>query len=131
VSGHLWKDLAVMREGVEIETTAMARRRLLMNYDWYSELLSRLPPEVKDHRYCRQQLTTLQELAQYMCHVGPRKMSKRKLMQVLGSLRPWELRSPDIAAAVEFLRKHVIYIVAEDYEKWLDWHTLTQHTGTQ
>jgi len=34
VSGHLWKDLAVMREGVEIETTAMARRRLLMNYDW-------------------------------------------------------------------------------------------------
>ena len=34
VSGNMWQDLAVMREGVEIETTAMARRRLLMNYEW-------------------------------------------------------------------------------------------------
>lgn len=35
VSGNMWQDLAVMREGVEIETTAMARRRLLMNYEWW------------------------------------------------------------------------------------------------
>ena len=34
VSGNIWQDLAVMREGVEIETTAMARRRLLINYEW-------------------------------------------------------------------------------------------------
>lgn len=35
VSGNMWQDLAVMRKGVEIETTAMARRRLLMNYEWW------------------------------------------------------------------------------------------------
>ena len=34
VSGNLWHDLFVMREGVQIETTSMARRKLLMNYEW-------------------------------------------------------------------------------------------------
>ena len=89
-----------MREGVEIESTAMARRRLLMNYDWYSDLLSLVPPEVIQSRYCHRLLVSLGELAQYTYNVGPKIMSKKKLILVLGSLRPWELKSPEISAAV-------------------------------
>ena len=36
-----------------------------------------------------------------MAGVGPARMSKRRLIAVLGTLRPWELRSPEISAAVE------------------------------
>lgn len=30
----IWRDLSVMREGLEIETTSMARKKLLMNFQW-------------------------------------------------------------------------------------------------
>lgn len=30
----LWQDLSIMRQGVEIETTGMARKKLLMNFNW-------------------------------------------------------------------------------------------------
>lgn len=90
-----------MRQGVEIETTSMARRRLLMNYEWFPELLSQLPEVVKTDHYCRKLLLHLAELADYMNEVGPWKMSKKKLTQVLASFRPWELCNPDIEAAVQ------------------------------
>lgn len=34
VSGNMWADLKHMRQGVEIETTVMARNKLMMNYNW-------------------------------------------------------------------------------------------------
>ena len=34
VSTHMWNDLASMREGLAIESTSMARKKLLMNYKW-------------------------------------------------------------------------------------------------
>jgi hypothetical protein len=34
VTVNMWKDLAAMREGLEIESTSMARKKLLMNYKW-------------------------------------------------------------------------------------------------
>ena len=34
VTGSIWNDLAHMRSGVAMETTAMARNKLLMNYNW-------------------------------------------------------------------------------------------------
>ena len=88
---------------MEIETTSMARRRLLMNYEWFPELLSQLPDAVKTDHYCRKLLLHLANLADYMCNVGPWKMSKKRLSQVLATFRPWELRSPDIEAAVQVL----------------------------
>ena len=101
VSGNIWQDLKAMRQGVAIETTSMARRRLLMNYEWFPQLLSLLPEEVRTDHYCRKLLLHLAELADYMNQVGPWKMSKKKLTQVLASFRPWELCSPDIEAAVQ------------------------------
>lgn len=90
-----------MRQGVEIETTAMARRRLLMNYEWFPELLSQLPDAVKVNYYCKKLLLHLAELADYMSSVGPWKMSKKKLSQVLSTFRPWELHNPDIKTAIQ------------------------------
>ena len=110
VSGSIWRDLSEMRRGVQMETTAMARRKLLMNYSWsdscivfmqvaaqyapppspswparYPELLSRLPPAVHHDRYCQSLLLALEGLSQHMCSVGPKAMSSRKLIQVNAS----------------------------------------------
>ena len=109
VSGNIWKDLKVMRQGVEIETTAMARRRLLMNYEWFPELLLQLPDTVKENYYCKKLLLHLAELADYMCSVGPWKMSKKKLSQVLAMCRPWELHNPDISSAVQVSGCHLTH----------------------
>lgn len=113
VSGNIWQDLKMMRQGVEIETTAMARRRLLMNYEWFPELLSQLPDAVKTNHYCRKLLVQLAQLADYMCDVGPWKMSKKKLSQVLATFRPWELCNPDIEAAVQVHIKVALLIWKE------------------
>ena len=72
-----------------------------MNYEWFTELLSLLPDVVRGNQYCRKLLLRLAELADYMANVGPWKMSKKKLSQVLATFRPWELSNPDIEAAIQ------------------------------
>jgi len=67
----------------------------------YAELASSLPPEVKSDRYCNQLLRKLQVLADYMATIGPMKMSKEKLIQVLATLAPWELEAPDVEGAIK------------------------------
>ena len=68
-------------------------------------------------------------------------MSKKKLIKVLGSLKPWELRAPLVSATIkvstnianisgshcvfpQFIITKVIYIVEEDYQQWLENHTI-------
>lgn len=41
------------------------------------------------------------------------------LLKVLQDLRIWELCSPDIAVAIEFVREHIIHMPQEDYINWL------------
>ena len=60
-----------------------------------------LPEPVQRVPKCSKLLATLEDLAEYMCEVGPRRMSRRKLIQVLATRKPWELRNPDIAHAIE------------------------------
>ena len=36
VTGSIWNDLAHMRSGVAMETTTMARNKILMNYNWFA-----------------------------------------------------------------------------------------------
>lgn len=108
----------------------------------YSDLYAMLPPNVKTDQYCCKLLGDLRRVSEYMFSVGPRKMSRRKMIQVLRTLRPWELQSPAVYSAVEvgslwmtclagyyiifqFLITKVIYIAVEDYSKWLEYHTLT------
>jgi hypothetical protein len=119
----LRRDLSVMRQGVKIESTAMARNKLLVNFNWFQDLLERIPDEVRGDRYCSRLLSLLAGHAHHSAQVGPNEWSKKKLIGILSTLRPWELRCPETAAAVKFLTEQVIYILPEDFEKWLDYHT--------
>ncbi len=67
----------------------------------YEELLLSLPEEVKADRYCHQLLDALSVLADDMYAAGPVKMSKKKLIQVLSVMKPFELQVPDVKAAVK------------------------------
>lgn len=67
----------------------------------YKELLLSLPEEVKADRYCHQLLEALSVLADDMYAAGPKKMSKKKLIQVLAMMKPFELQAPDIEEAIK------------------------------
>lgn len=70
-----------------------------------ADLEKQLPPEVLKDRYCADILRQLNGLQHYMTQkeVGPQVMSRQQLVTVLGSLRPWELHSPEIDAAVQVI----------------------------
>ena len=67
----------------------------------YSDLYAMLPPNVKTDQYCCKLLGDLRRVSEYMFSVGPAKMSRRKMIKVLGTLRPWELQAPAVSSAVE------------------------------
>jgi len=46
------------------------------------------------------------------------KQSPIKLLRVLAGLRPWEICSPDVSAAIEFCRQRVVEMSVEEYEQW-------------
>nr|XP_015221507.1 PREDICTED: coiled-coil domain-containing protein 60 isoform X3 [Lepisosteus oculatus] len=82
---------------------------------WLSELLSSLPEGVLENRkICR----ILEKLANFAD--GPSlRIRPNQFLRVLGSLRTWELCSPDVSVAVEIVRKHIVHMSEEDYEAWL------------
>lgn len=70
------------------------------------DLMSELPDEVRADKYCRDILLELRSLQEYMKAVGPQFMSQQKLIAVLTRLRPWELASPEISAAMQVVYCH-------------------------
>jgi hypothetical protein len=62
-TGKLWDDLQTIRADVATETASMARRKLLMNYYWYHDLVMDLPPGIKHDRLFADVLHRLQELS--------------------------------------------------------------------
>ena len=40
MTGKYWQDIDNMRESVSMETTAMAKKKLLMNYYWWVNVTS-------------------------------------------------------------------------------------------
>lgn len=70
----------------------------------FQELVAVLPAQVKSDRYCLHLLESLKGIAEFMYSVGPYRMSKEKLIQVLATLKPWELQIPSIEAAVKVSR---------------------------
>lgn len=49
---------------------------------------------------------------------GTGKQSIYKFIKVLEGLREWEICSPDISAAIEFCREHIVEMTIEEYESW-------------
>ena len=117
-NGRLWTDMEKLRDGVATETAAMARRKLLMNYQWFQELENRLPESVHQDQRCRPLIRRLEDLYLNYIQIGPRRLNKAKLMKVLACLRSWELEVPEIKRAIEFVRKDVIYLSDKEFYNW-------------
>ncbi|KAM9746936.1 coiled-coil domain-containing protein 60 [Dama dama] len=82
---------------------------------WYFDLLSKLPEDLKNFRPARKILAKLQKFGENL----DLRIRPHVLLKVLQELRPWELCSPDIAVAIEFVREHIIHMPQEDYISWL------------
>jgi hypothetical protein len=121
-TGKLWDDLQTIRADVATETASMARRKLLMNYYWYHDLVMDLPPGIKHDRLFADVLHRLQELSKAFTVLGPYKLSRTRLLRVLATLRSWERESPEIKRAIDFMRVHVIYVSTDEYEMFMAEH---------
>uniref|UniRef100_H0X3I3 Coiled-coil domain containing 60 n=1 Tax=Otolemur garnettii TaxID=30611 RepID=H0X3I3_OTOGA len=105
------KDLAKMRQQVAIvkgDADEIADH-------WYFDLLSKLPEDLKNFRPAKKILVKLQKFGENL----DLRIRPHVLLKVLQDLRIWELCSPDIAVAIEFVREHIIHMPQEDYLSWL------------
>ncbi|XP_050603974.1 coiled-coil domain-containing protein 60 isoform X2 [Macaca thibetana thibetana] len=81
----------------------------------YFDLLSKLPEDLKNFRPAKKILVKLQKFGENL----DLRIRPHVLLKVLQDLRIWELCSPDIAVAIEFVREHIIHMPQEDYINWL------------
>ncbi|XP_012869746.1 PREDICTED: coiled-coil domain-containing protein 60 [Dipodomys ordii] len=105
------KDIAKMRHQISIvkgDADEMADH-------WYFDLLSKLPEDLKSFRPAKKILAKLQKFGENL----DLRIRPHILLKVLQDLRVWELCSPDIAVAIEFVREHIIHMPQEDYITWL------------
>ncbi|XP_008575100.1 PREDICTED: coiled-coil domain-containing protein 60 [Galeopterus variegatus] len=108
---NIQKDLAKMRHQVSVgkgDAEEMADH-------WYFDLLSKLPEDLKNFRPTKKILAKLQKFGENL----DLRIRPHVLLKVLHDLRTWELCSPDIAVAIEFVREHIIHMPQEDYINWL------------
>nr|XP_008003092.2 coiled-coil domain-containing protein 60 isoform X1 [Chlorocebus sabaeus] len=82
---------------------------------WYFDLLSKLPEDLKNFHPAKKILVKLQKFGENL----DLRIRPHVLLKVLQDLRIWELCSPDIAVAIEFVREHIIHMPQEDYINWL------------
>ncbi|ELK25208.1 Coiled-coil domain-containing protein 60 [Myotis davidii] len=82
---------------------------------WYFDLLSKLPEDLKNFRPAKKILAKLQKFGENL----DLRIRPHVLLKVLQDLRTWELCSPDVAVAIEFVREHIIHMPQEDYVNWL------------
>ncbi|XP_067911686.1 coiled-coil domain-containing protein 60-like isoform X2 [Heterodontus francisci] len=83
--------------------------------NWFSSLLSRVPEVVKENRKINRVLKRLGKFGEQQSF----RVRPHQFFKVLNGLRNWELCSPDISAAIEFMRDKVVQMPAEDYDSWL------------
>nr|XP_051682581.1 coiled-coil domain-containing protein 60 [Oryctolagus cuniculus] len=105
------KDLAKMRHQVAVikgDAEEIADH-------WYFDLLSKLPEDLKNFLPAKKVLLKLQKFGENL----DLRIRPHILLKVLQELRVWELCSPDIAVAIEFVREHIIHMPQEDYISWL------------
>ncbi|XP_006192767.1 coiled-coil domain-containing protein 60 [Camelus ferus] len=105
------KDIAKMRRQVSVVKGGSEE----ISDHWYFDLLSKLPEDLKTFRPARKILAKLQKFGENL----DLRIRPHVLLKVLQDLRIWELCSPDIAVAIEFVREHVVHMPQEDYINWL------------
>ncbi|XP_052764388.1 coiled-coil domain-containing protein 60-like isoform X4 [Mya arenaria] len=96
--------------------------------NWYTNLVDKIPDELKQEWFYGK---ILQKLANFglvfdaglsfndmILVEGTGKQSIFKFIKVLEGLRSWEICSPDISAAIEFCREHIVKMTIDEYEEW-------------
>lgn len=123
VTSNFQKDVAKMRHQVSVVKGDVEE----MADHWYFDLLSKLPEDLKSFWPAKKILTKLQKFGENL----DLRIRPHVLLKVLQDLRIWELCSPDIAVAIEFVREHIIHMPQEDYVNWLQSRVnmpIRQHT---
>ncbi|KAM9526412.1 coiled-coil domain-containing protein 60 [Guaruba guarouba] len=82
--------------------------------NWAPVLLARLPESVKNDHNIQKILKKLEKYSKN----PDLKIDPETFLKVLDDLRVWELCSPEIAAAVEFVRESIVQMPEEDFSKW-------------
>ncbi|KFP19335.1 Coiled-coil domain-containing protein 60, partial [Egretta garzetta] len=82
--------------------------------NWFPVLLARLPESVKSDRYVQKILKKLEKYGK----IPDLKIHPDTFLKALADLQVWELCSPEIAAAVEFVRESIVQMPEEDFSKW-------------
>ncbi|KAM6052196.1 LOW QUALITY PROTEIN: coiled-coil domain-containing protein 60 [Chlamydotis macqueenii] len=82
--------------------------------NWFPVLLARLPESVKNDRYVQKILKKLEKYGKS----PDLKIHPDTFLKVLADLQVWELCSPEIAAAVEFVRESIVQMPEKDFSKW-------------
>ncbi|KAM6166387.1 coiled-coil domain-containing protein 60 [Erethizon dorsatum] len=105
------KDLAKMRQ----QSSIVKGDEEEIADHWYFDLLSKLPEDLKNYRPAKKILVKLQKFGENL----DLRVQPHVLLKVLQDLRVWELCSPEVAVAIEFVREHIIHMPREDYITWL------------
>ncbi|XP_030357855.1 coiled-coil domain-containing protein 60 isoform X2 [Strigops habroptila] len=82
--------------------------------NWAPLLLARLPESVKNDHYIQKILKKLEKYGKNR----DLKIDPDAFLKVLDELRVWELCSPEIAAAAEFVRESIVRMPEADFSKW-------------
>ncbi|XP_054753322.2 coiled-coil domain-containing protein 60-like isoform X1 [Lytechinus pictus] len=116
---HISSQLALLKEAGQDKDELLAeenkrKKKLEDESKWYQELVRNLPADINNDRPCMAILDKLQSLGK----IESRKATPQKFLNVLAGLRHWEICSPDISAAIEFVREKVVGMAVEEFEAW-------------
>ncbi|KAM9259907.1 LOW QUALITY PROTEIN: coiled-coil domain-containing protein 60 [Cariama cristata] len=82
--------------------------------NWFAVLVARLPESVKSDHYVQKILKKLEKYGK----TPDLKIHPDTFLKALAALQVWELCSPEIAAAVEFVRESIVQMPEEDFSEW-------------
>ncbi|XP_070578878.1 coiled-coil domain-containing protein 60-like isoform X2 [Ptychodera flava] len=119
---HISEQLEVIKEAArdpdEITEEKKRRKKQDEEIRWFQDLKNNLPPGfISDRR-----IAAIMEKLESIGNIESRKITPQKFLNVLSGLRSWELCSPDISAAVEFVRERVVNMAVDDFEEWCQHH---------
>eukprot|EP00079_Xenopus_tropicalis_P029069 XP_012824143.1 PREDICTED: coiled-coil domain-containing protein 60 [Xenopus tropicalis] len=84
--------------------------------NWFVVLMSRIPQEMMKNHKIHNIVNKLEKLEEKLfVRIRP-----SAFLKFLEGLRTWELCSPDVSVAIEFVREHLIQMPLEEYTAWLN-----------
>ncbi|NXT84452.1 CCD60 protein, partial [Zapornia atra] len=94
--------------------TRAAREQDEHGLNWFPVLLARLPESVKSDRWIQKILKKLEKYGK----IPDLKINPDRFLKTLDDLQVGELCSPEIVAAVEFVRENIVQMPEEDFNEW-------------